>query len=163
MFDDFFKKVFGTRFKREMKRISPTVAAIHRHEERLKTLPDGELQAQTARFRAMVAERTGALAAEVVRLTKAKHDCPDAVERATLSDQLGKATTNEDRNALLREQINQQYELRKTAVERDILLQETRSPRKSPVTGVSFSVPVHATSCSFVGAPDPLSIVILPM
>ncbi|OLC74122.1 MAG: preprotein translocase subunit SecA, partial [Gemmatimonadetes bacterium 13_1_40CM_4_69_8] len=91
MFDDFFKKVFGTRFKREMKRISPTVAAIHRHEERLKTLPDGELQAQTARFRAMVAERTGALAAEVVRLTKAKHDCPDAVERATLSDQLGKA------------------------------------------------------------------------
>ncbi len=91
MFDDFIKKIFGTRFKREMKRISPTVTAIHRHEERLKTLSDLELQAQTAKLRSLVAERTGALAAEVERLTKAKHDCPDAAERAALSDQLGRS------------------------------------------------------------------------
>src|SRR5260370_32598199 len=91
MFDDFIKKIFGTRFKREMKRISPTVTATHRHEERLKTLSDVELQAQTARLRSLVAERTGALAAEVERLTKAKHDCPDAAERALLSDQLGRS------------------------------------------------------------------------
>ncbi|HYS22244.1 MAG TPA: preprotein translocase subunit SecA [Gemmatimonadales bacterium] len=91
MFDDFIKKIFGTRFKREMKRISPTVTAIHRHEERLKTLSDLELQAQTAKLRSLVAERTGALAAEVERLTKAKHDCPDAAERAVLSDQLGRS------------------------------------------------------------------------
>src|SRR5260370_831341 len=91
MFDDFIKKIFGTRFKREMKRISPTVTEIHRHEERLKTLSDLELQAQTAKLRSLVAERTGALAAEVERLTKAKHDCPDAAERAALSDQLGRS------------------------------------------------------------------------
>jgi preprotein translocase subunit SecA len=91
MFDDFFKKIFGTRFKREMKRISPTVTAIHRHEARLKALADAALQAQTAKLRSLVAERTGALAADVERLTKAKHDCPDAVERAALSDQLGQA------------------------------------------------------------------------
>ena len=91
MFDDFIKKIFGTRFKREMKRISPTVTEIHRHEERLKTLSDLELQAQTAKLRSLVAERTGALAAEVERLTKAKHDCPDATERAVLSDQLGRS------------------------------------------------------------------------
>ncbi len=91
MFDDFIKKIFGTRFKREMKRISPTVTAIHRHEERLKTLSDLQLQAQTAKLRSLVAERTGALAAEVERLTKAKHDCPDAAERAVLSDQLGRS------------------------------------------------------------------------
>src|SRR5713226_611633 len=91
MFDDFIKKIFGTRFKREMKRISPTVTEIHRHEERLKTLSDLQLQAQTAKFRSLVAERTGALAAEVERLTKAKHDCPDATERAALSDQLGRS------------------------------------------------------------------------
>ncbi len=91
MFDDFIKKIFGTRFKREMKRISPTVTATHRHEERLKTLSDPELRAQTAKLRSLVAERTGALAAEVERLTKAKHDCPDATERAALSDQLGRS------------------------------------------------------------------------
>jgi preprotein translocase subunit SecA len=86
-----FTKVFGTRFQREMKRIRPLVDAIHRHEARLKDLSDGELQAQTPKCRALIAERTDALAADVERLKKAKHDCPDAEERARLSDQLGQA------------------------------------------------------------------------
>ena len=33
-------KVVGTRFQRELKRIQPLVDAIHRHEERLKGVPD---------------------------------------------------------------------------------------------------------------------------
>ncbi len=53
---------------------------------------------------------------------------------AALTDQLAKAGTNEERNVLAKERINQEYELRKAAVERDILLQESRSPRKSPLT-----------------------------
>src|SRR6266851_3792423 len=84
-------KVFGSRFQREMKRIRPLVTATHQHEARLKDLPDGPLQAQTAKFRQAIAERTGELAAEVERLKAAKHDCPDAEERARLSDQLGQA------------------------------------------------------------------------
>src|SRR5438105_1696013 len=67
------------------------VDAIHRHEERLKTLSDGELQAQTPKLRGLVAERTGALAAEVERLKRAKHDCPEAEQRAVLSEQLSRA------------------------------------------------------------------------
>lgn len=51
---------------------------------------------------------------------------------ATLSEQLTSAV-GEDRNALIKERINQQYELRKALVERDILLQECRTPRKAPV------------------------------
>src|SRR5512142_1030550 len=86
-----FTKVFGTRFQREMKRIRPLVDAIHRHEARLKDLSDAELQAQTAKCRGIIAERTAELAAEVDRLKRAKHDCPDAEERARLSDQLGQA------------------------------------------------------------------------
>jgi preprotein translocase subunit SecA len=84
-------KIFGTRFKRELKRLRPIVDAIHAHEERLKSLPDAEVQAQTGRLRARIAERTGALAAEVERLKREKHECPDAEQRATLSDQLAKA------------------------------------------------------------------------
>ncbi len=57
-------KVVGTRFERELKRIQPLVDGIHRHEERLKELSDGELQAQTPKFRAILTERTGALAAD---------------------------------------------------------------------------------------------------
>ena len=91
MVKQLFTKILGTRFKREMRRIRPLVDAIHRHEERLRGLPDGEVQSQTAKFRGVIAERTGALAAEVQRLKQAKHDCPDVEERARISDQLGRA------------------------------------------------------------------------
>jgi len=86
-----FTKIFGTRFDRELKRIQPVVDAILEHETRLKDFTDGDLQAQTAKFRAAIAERTGELHAEVERLKKAKHDCPDPDERANLSDQLRRA------------------------------------------------------------------------
>jgi len=84
-------KVMGTRFERELKRIQPIVDAIHEHEERLKGLPDPDLQAQTGTFRARLAERVGALAAEVARLKQEKHDCPDADQRVVLDRALGEA------------------------------------------------------------------------
>src|SRR2546427_5063987 len=84
-------KVVGTRFRRELKRIQPLVDAIHHHEERLKGIPDADVQGQTERFRALIAEGTGALAVDVERLKQAKHDCPDAPERAALSDKLAHA------------------------------------------------------------------------
>src|SRR5919197_5158832 len=86
-----FTKIFRTRFDRELKRIQPIVDAIHADEMRLKDVGTAELQAQTARFREIIARRTGALSAEVERLKQAKHDCPDPGERANLSDQLRKA------------------------------------------------------------------------
>jgi biotin carboxyl carrier protein len=52
---------------------------------------------------------------------------------ALLSEQLGKKSSNEERSALVKERIQQQYELSKATVERDILLQTSRSPRKAPV------------------------------
>src|SRR6185369_3853751 len=86
-----FTKIFGTRFDRDLKRIQPTVDAIHEHETRLKDLSESELQGQTAKFRAAIGERTGQLHAEVERLKQAKHDCPDPEERANLSEQLRRA------------------------------------------------------------------------
>ncbi|HEV8263394.1 MAG TPA: preprotein translocase subunit SecA [Gemmatimonadales bacterium] len=91
MTNRWFTKLFGTRFDRELKRVQPIVDAIHRHEARLKDLSEDELRAQTPMFRAAIAERTGALAAEVERLKQAKHDCPDAKQRAELGDELAKA------------------------------------------------------------------------
>src|ERR1051325_764118 len=91
MANKWFTKIFGTRFDRELKRIQPIVDAIHEHEVRLKDVDNAGLQAQTAKFRAVIAERTGTLHAEVERLKQAKHDCPDPAERANLTDQLRKA------------------------------------------------------------------------
>src|SRR3989449_1302970 len=86
-----FTKIFGTQFQRELKRIRPIVDAIHRHEERLKALSDSELQGQTSKLRGLIAERTSVLAADVERLKREKHDCPDAEQRAELSQKLAVA------------------------------------------------------------------------
>ena len=76
--------VLGTRFDRERKRIQPIVDQIHHHEERLKDLDEAELKAQTAHFRERLAERTGALKAELEQVREAKHGCADPVERDEL-------------------------------------------------------------------------------
>src|SRR5881409_796857 len=91
MYKGWFTKIFGTQFQRELKRIRPIVDAIHRHEARLKGLSDGELQGQTPKLRGLIAERTSTLAAEVERLKKEKHDCPDADQRVELSQKLSQA------------------------------------------------------------------------
>jgi preprotein translocase subunit SecA len=76
--------VLGTRHAREVKRLQPTIAAIHREEERLKSFSEEELKAQTERFRARIAERTGAIKAELDDVRAAKHGCADPVERDRL-------------------------------------------------------------------------------
>jgi len=73
--------VFGTRFERERKHIQPVLDAIHREEERLKDLSEDELKAQTAKFRALLEERTGALRKELEDVRAAKHACADPAER----------------------------------------------------------------------------------
>src|SRR5207302_4041811 len=50
-----------------------------------------------------------------------------------LSEQIGKANSQEERAALTKERLGQDYELRKAMVEREILLAASRSPRKAPV------------------------------
>ena len=84
-------KILGSRFNRELKQLRPVVAAIHRHEEALKALSDAEVQAQTAKFRGLITERTSALTAEVERLRAAKHACADPDERDRLDKDLVKA------------------------------------------------------------------------
>jgi preprotein translocase subunit SecA len=81
MIKSLMTSVFGTRFDRERKRIQPIVDQIHEHETRLKDLSESELKAQTDRFRERLAERTGALKAEVEQVREAKHGCADPVER----------------------------------------------------------------------------------
>ena len=79
--------VFGTRFDRERKRLEPIVAQIKAHEGRLAGLSEAELKAQTERFRERIAERTGALKADLERVRAEKHGCPDPVERERLETQ----------------------------------------------------------------------------
>jgi preprotein translocase subunit SecA len=76
--------VFGTRFERERKRLQPLVDEIKSHEARLAELSEAELKAQTQRFKDRIAERTGALKAELEQVRAEKHGCPDPTERERL-------------------------------------------------------------------------------
>jgi preprotein translocase subunit SecA len=76
--------VFGTRFERDRKRLQPIVDQIHAEEERLKTLSEAELKAQTGKFRERLHQRAGAVKQELEEVRAAKHGCADPVERDRL-------------------------------------------------------------------------------
>jgi preprotein translocase subunit SecA len=86
MLNSLLTKVLGTRYDRERKKLDPVVAEIKKHEEVLKGLSDEQLQAQTPKFRERIAERTGALKAELEQLKQQRHDCADPAERDRLEE-----------------------------------------------------------------------------
>ena len=52
MFNKVIGRLFGTRHERERRRVQPIIDEIVAIEARLATLPDSDIQAQTAKFRA---------------------------------------------------------------------------------------------------------------
>jgi len=81
-------KIFGTRHERERKRVQPIINEIVEIEARLATLSDEEIQGQTAKFRARLAERTGPIEARIAELKEGKRTAADAEERERLDDEL---------------------------------------------------------------------------
>jgi hypothetical protein len=65
-------KVFGSRHERERKRVQPIVDEINGHGERLQSLTEAELQGQTAKFRAIIHERTDDIEAKIAELKERK-------------------------------------------------------------------------------------------
>lgn len=88
MLKNVINKVFGTRHERERKRVQPILDEIHEIEKRLATLPDSEIQAQTAKFRARIAERTAPIEARIAELKQAKFIAADVAEREHLDNEL---------------------------------------------------------------------------
>jgi len=73
--------LFGTRHAREMKRVQPIVDAINAEYERLHSVSEEELRAQTAKLRGIIAERARPLEEKIAALRERKHSTPDAEER----------------------------------------------------------------------------------
>jgi len=84
MIKQLVKAVFGTQYDREMRRIRPLVESIKAEEARLAGLPDDAIRGQTAKFRGLLAERLGAMQAELDEVRAAKHACEDPAERDRL-------------------------------------------------------------------------------
>ena len=88
MLKDVLGKLFGTRHQREAKRVKPIIEEIHGHEATLAALDDAALQAQTSKFRDILADRTGALETRVAELKDAKRSAVDPSERDRIDDEL---------------------------------------------------------------------------
>jgi preprotein translocase subunit SecA len=91
MLKNLLTKVFGDRHEREVRKLAPLVGDINAVAERLTTLTDEELQAQTAKFRHIIEERTAELNTEIASLREAKRSAEDAAEREALTVQLREA------------------------------------------------------------------------
>ena len=76
--------LFGSRHVRERKRVQPIVDEINELGARVRGLSDEALQGQTAKFRAVLADRTGALQAQIAERKARKHDIRDAAERESI-------------------------------------------------------------------------------
>ncbi len=83
------KSVFGTRHDRERRRVQPLVDEINVEYARLQTISDDELRGQTAKFRARIAEATGALEGRIAALRERKHVAASASDREKIDDELG--------------------------------------------------------------------------
>ncbi|MES2179536.1 MAG: preprotein translocase subunit SecA [Gemmatimonadota bacterium] len=87
-----FKRVLtaflGTRHERDRKKIQPILDAIHEHEERLKDASDDEIQAQTAKFRGILHERTDELETRASTLRGLKRAAADIAERDRIDTEL---------------------------------------------------------------------------
>ncbi len=89
MLKGLINRVFGTRHEREQKRVKPIIEEIIGIEGRIASMSDAELQGQTAKFRGVLAERTGEIEAKIAELKEAKHAAADAAEREAIDEELG--------------------------------------------------------------------------
>ncbi|HTJ23135.1 MAG TPA: preprotein translocase subunit SecA [Gemmatimonadaceae bacterium] len=88
MFKRVISAVIGTRHERERKKIQPIVDEINEHFARLHDISEAELRAQTEKFRAIIAERTGELERQAAELRERKRSAADAAERERIDAEL---------------------------------------------------------------------------
>src|SRR5919106_5979980 len=81
--------VVGSRHERERRRIQPIVDRINEWDEKLQGVSEDELRGQTAKFRGIIAERTGELERRVAELKEQKRTANDATERERIDQVLG--------------------------------------------------------------------------
>ena len=79
----------GTKFERDVRKIQPIVDEILDHERQLADFSEEQLQAQTDKFRAVIRERTEAMANEIAELKEKKKRTADAGERERMGMRIG--------------------------------------------------------------------------
>ncbi|MEX2582061.1 MAG: hypothetical protein WD766_02235, partial [Gemmatimonadota bacterium] len=105
MLKDLVQGIFGTRHDREVKRLTPKVAEINEHWERLQDVAEDELQGQTLKFRKIIREATEELEAEIEELREEKRQAESAAERESIAGQI--ADLDKEMYAVLQDTLNE--------------------------------------------------------
>src|SRR3569623_1555535 len=95
--------LFGTRHAREMKRVQSIVDAINQEYERLHSGSEEELRGQTAKLRAIVAERAKPLEDKIAALREEKRSAPEASDR----ERIDRENSGPDRKGGLEEELRE--------------------------------------------------------
>ncbi|MGH7477804.1 MAG: preprotein translocase subunit SecA, partial [Longimicrobiales bacterium] len=88
MVSTLFKKIFGDRHAREAKKLQPLVDEINAIVDRLQSLSEAELKAQTETFRARIKERIGVREAEIAELRETRRHTEETAEREQLTQEI---------------------------------------------------------------------------
>jgi preprotein translocase subunit SecA len=52
------QKIFGSKYERDLKKVSPLVDAVNQFEPEMRSLTDAQLRAKTGEFRERLAQET---------------------------------------------------------------------------------------------------------
>ena len=81
------KKVFGTKYDRDLKKLWPTVEGINGHCESLSALSDADLRDKTAEFKRRLADETAEYTEQLDRL-RGELRSEDEMDRSSLLDEI---------------------------------------------------------------------------
>ncbi|MYI64332.1 MAG: preprotein translocase subunit SecA, partial [Gemmatimonadetes bacterium] len=90
MIKGIMKKIAGSRYAREVRRLAPLVDEINERYAVLEGLSDDEVRGKTQEFRDRIAEFTGEVVGEIEAMRKRKHAATDPDERESLGLDIGK-------------------------------------------------------------------------
>lgn len=88
MVANLFKSIFGTRHDRERKKVQPVVDQVNAIGEKLRSLSDDDLKAQTEKFRTRIREATSEIEQKIADLKELKKTTVDAKERERIDNEL---------------------------------------------------------------------------
>ena len=90
MIKGIMKKIVGSRYAREIKRLAPIVDAINEQYAPLESLSDDEVRDKTQEFKDRIAQHTVEVVTEIETVRKRKHTSSDPDEREALGLEIGK-------------------------------------------------------------------------
>ncbi|RLC48281.1 MAG: preprotein translocase subunit SecA [Candidatus Cloacimonadota bacterium] len=105
------KKVFGTQYERNVKKIQPIIDQIKREEEKLKTLSDEELQAKTNEFKQRIRDHLSDVEKEITDLQEQYNQASDEHERDAIGIEIdsAKKKLKEDTQKILDQILPEAY------------------------------------------------------